>query len=103
MPDMGIDYGKPDDNSLMADKPSLVVEALSPTTGGFDVTIKLAEYQGLLSRLHTVRGYGKSDDSSLSSRQWRALAGRGAQGLDAVDELKKSKVSVPLTEHLRRT
>ncbi len=49
MPDMGIDYGKPDDNSLMADKPSLVVEVLSPTTGGFDVTIKLAEYQGLPS------------------------------------------------------
>jgi Uma2 family endonuclease len=44
MPDMGIDCGKPDDNSLLANKPSLVVEVLSPTTGGFDVTIKLAEY-----------------------------------------------------------
>ena len=46
---MGIDCGKPDDNSLITDKPSLVVEVLSPTTGGFDVTIKLAEYQGVPS------------------------------------------------------
>jgi Uma2 family endonuclease len=43
MPDMGIDCGKPDENSLVADKPSLVVEVLSPTTGGFDLTVKLAE------------------------------------------------------------
>jgi Uma2 family endonuclease len=49
MPDLGVDCGKPDDDSLTADKPSLVVEVLSPTTGGFDVTVKLAEYQSLPS------------------------------------------------------
>ena len=49
MPDLGVDCGNPDDDSLMADKPSLVVEVLSPTTGGFDVTVKLAEYQSLPS------------------------------------------------------
>jgi Uma2 family endonuclease len=47
MPDMGVDRGKPDDDSLTADKPSLVVEVLSPTTGGFDLTVKLAEYQAM--------------------------------------------------------
>jgi Uma2 family endonuclease len=49
MPDLGVDCGKPDEASLMADRPSLVVEVLSPTTGGFDVTVKLAEYQALSS------------------------------------------------------
>jgi Uma2 family endonuclease len=49
MPDLGVDCRQPDDDSLMADKPSLVVEVLSPTTGGFDVPVKLAEYQSLPS------------------------------------------------------
>jgi hypothetical protein len=39
MPDMGVDCGNPDENSLMAYKPSLVVEVLSPNTGGFDLTV----------------------------------------------------------------
>jgi Uma2 family endonuclease len=47
MPDLGVDCGNPKDESLTADKPALVVEVLSPTTGGFDVTVKLAEYQAL--------------------------------------------------------
>jgi Uma2 family endonuclease len=47
MPDVGVDCGKPDDDSLTADKPSLVVEVLSPTTLAMDVTIKLQEYQSL--------------------------------------------------------
>jgi hypothetical protein len=38
MPDMGVDCGNPDENSLMAYKPSLV-EVLSPNTGGFDLTV----------------------------------------------------------------
>jgi Uma2 family endonuclease len=49
MPDLGVDCGKPDDNALVADKPALVIEVLSPTTSGFDLTVKLAEYQSLAS------------------------------------------------------
>lgn len=49
MPDLGVDCGTPDDASLTADKPSLVVEVMSPTTAGFDVTVKLAEYQSVPS------------------------------------------------------
>src|SRR3954469_13495416 len=41
MADLGVDCGKPDDDSLTADKPTLVIEVLSPTTKGFDVTVKL--------------------------------------------------------------
>jgi len=49
MPDLGVDCGKPDDDALIADQPVLLIEVLSPTTGGFDVTVKLAEYQALTS------------------------------------------------------
>src|SRR5436309_3016855 len=49
MADLGVDCGKPDEAALTADKPALVIEVLSPTTGGFDVTVKLAEYQSLPS------------------------------------------------------
>jgi Uma2 family endonuclease len=49
MADLGVDCGKASDDSLEADKPALVIEVLSPTTGGFDVTVKLAEYQALAS------------------------------------------------------
>ena len=44
---VGHHCGKPDDDSLAADKPSLVVEVLSPTTLAMDVAIKLQEYQSL--------------------------------------------------------
>jgi len=49
MPDLGVDCGRPDDDSLTADKPSLLVEVLSHKTSSFDVTVKLAEYQSLPS------------------------------------------------------
>ncbi len=47
MPDLGVDCGKPADESMVADRPMLLVEVLSPTTSGFDTTVKLAEYQAL--------------------------------------------------------
>lgn len=49
MADLGVDCGKPDDEALVADRPALLIEVLSPTTSGFDVTVKLAEYQSLAS------------------------------------------------------
>jgi Uma2 family endonuclease len=99
MPDMGVDCGRPDENSLMADKPSLVVEVLSPTTGGFDLTVKLAEYQSLPSldfilfvdtESPTVHLYRRGPD-----RLWQDAV---LKGLDAVVELEKLKISVPLRD-----
>ncbi len=49
MADLGVDCGMPDDDALVADRPALLIEVLSPTTSGFDVTVKLAEYQSLPS------------------------------------------------------
>lgn len=44
-PDMGVDCGSPDDDSLDAGEPILVVEVLSPTTRAFDLTEKVEEYK----------------------------------------------------------
>lgn len=99
MPDMGIDRGKPDDTSLLADKPSLVVEVLSPTTGGFDVTIKLAEYQAVPSLDYilfvdtenpTVHIYRRGDGGLWQDEVLK--------GLDAVVNLEKLRVSLPLRD-----
>ena len=99
MPDMGIDCGKPDDNSLMADKPSLVVEVLSPTTGGFDVTIKLAEYQGVPSLDYILFVDTENPTIYLYRRGNGGLwQDEVLKGLDAVVELKKLKVFVPLRD-----
>ncbi|WP_225643135.1 Uma2 family endonuclease [Bradyrhizobium australafricanum] len=43
MSDLGVDCGNPADDSLEADEPTMVVEVLSPTNEGFEVTLKLAE------------------------------------------------------------
>jgi Uma2 family endonuclease len=99
MPDMGVDSGKSNEESLEADKPSFVAEVLSPTTGGFDVTVKLAEYQALPSLDYilfvdtespTVHLYCRADDGIWHDDVLR--------GLDAVVELKKLKILLPLKD-----
>jgi Uma2 family endonuclease len=99
MPDLGIDCGKPDDDSLAADRPALVIEVLSPTTGGFDVTVKLAEYQSLPSmeyillintEMPTVHLYLRDQDG-----RWQD---RVVKGLDAAIDLAKLNVALKLAE-----
>jgi Uma2 family endonuclease len=98
MPDLGVDCGRPDE-SLTADKPSLIVEVLSPTTGGFDVTVKLAEYQSLPSvddilfvdtESPNVHLYSRDDD-----RLWQDVV---LKGLEAKIELKRLNVSLELRD-----
>jgi Uma2 family endonuclease len=99
MPDLGVDCGRPDDDALTADKPSLIVEVLSPTTGSFDVTVKLAEYQSLLSvgyilfvdtESPNVHLYSRNDD-----RLWTDAV---LKGLETQVELKRLNVSLELRE-----
>jgi Uma2 family endonuclease len=91
--------GRPDDDSLTADKPSLIVEVLSPTTGSFDVTVKLAEYQALPSvddilfvdtESPNVHLYSRDDD-----RLWTDAV---LKGLETLVELKRLNVSLELRE-----
>ena len=99
MPDLGVDCGKPDDDSLMADKPSLLVEVLSPTTGGFDVTVKLAEYQSLPSLDYILFVDTDSPNVHLYSRdddhRWRDVV---LKGLEALVELEKLNVRLVLQD-----
>jgi Uma2 family endonuclease len=99
MPDMGVDYGKPDDASLTADRPSLVVEVLSPTTGGFDVTVKLAEYQALSSLDYILFVDTDSPKVHLYSRQehggWTDIV---LKEMEAVVRLEKLSVALELRD-----
>ena len=99
MPDLGVDCGRPDDHSMAADMPSLIVEVLSPTTGGFDVTVKLAEYQSLPAvdyillvdtESPNVHLYSRDDD-----RRWKDVV---LKGLETAVELKRLNVSLELRE-----
>jgi Uma2 family endonuclease len=99
MADLGVDCGKPADDSLAADRPALVIEVLSPTTGGFDVTVKLAEYQSLPSmeyillvdtEMPTVHLYLRDKDGRWEDRIVR--------GVDAAIELPKLDVVLKLVE-----
>ncbi len=99
MPDLGVDCGKPEDESLVADKPALLVEVLSPTTSGFDVTVKLAEYQTLASldyilfidtEMPSAHLYRRGDDRSWSNEVFK--------GLDAALDLPKLGVRLTLAE-----
>jgi Uma2 family endonuclease len=99
MPDLGVDCGKPDDDSLVADKPSLLVEVLSPTTGGFDVTVKLAEYQSLPSVDYVLLVDTESPNVHLYSRDdnglWKDVV---LKGLEALVAFEKLNVSLELRE-----
>jgi Uma2 family endonuclease len=75
------------------------VEVLAPTTGGFDLTVKLAEYQSLPSLDYilfvdtespTVHLYRRADHGL-----WQDVV---LKGLDAVVEPEKLKITVPLRD-----
>jgi len=99
MPDLGIDCGKPDDTALTADRPALVVEVLSPTTGGFDVTVKLAEYQALGSLDYILFVDTESPNVHLysrdSDRNWIDIV---LKGLEAIVELHRLHVTLGLQD-----
>jgi Uma2 family endonuclease len=99
MPDLGVDCGKPDEDSLVADRPALLVEVLSPTTGGFDVTVKLAEHQALPCLDHILFVDTDSPNVHLYSRDadgaWKDVV---LKGLDAVIRLDKLNVTLNLRD-----
>ena len=99
MPDLGVDRGKPDDDSLLADKPALLVEVLSPTTGGFDVTVKLAEYQSLPSLNYILFVDTASPNVHLYSRdddgRWKDIV---LKGLEALVDFRKLNARLELQE-----
>lgn len=99
MPDLGVDCGKPDDAALTADRPALVVEVLSPTTAGFDVTVKLAEYQSLPSLDYILFVDTESPKVHLyfrnGDRSWTAIV---VDGLEASVSLGTLNVRLELRD-----
>jgi Uma2 family endonuclease len=99
MADLGVDCGRPADDSLTADKPALVIEVLSPTTGGFDTTVKLAEYQSLPSMDYILLVDTEMPNVHLYRRdrdgRWED---RVVKGLDAAIELPKLRLVLKLAE-----
>ena len=88
LPDMGVDCGRPDDASLEAAEPVLVVEVLSPTSRAFDQTEKLEEYKTVPSLEYILL----VDPEVPQVRLYRRDAGRAwtserITGLDAVASL----------------
>lgn len=100
MPDLGVDCGNPDGDALMADKPALVVEVLSPTTAVFDVTVKLAEYQSLPSLNYILFVDTDSPNVHLYSRDdggpWKDDV--VLKGLEALVDLAKLNARLELQE-----
>jgi Uma2 family endonuclease len=99
MPDVGVDCGNPDDDSMVADKPSLLIEILSRTTRTIDVTTKLQEYQELESLDYVllvdtdhakVQFYSRKAD-----RTWTSTV---IEGLDSVIPLEKPGIALSLSE-----
>jgi len=98
MPDLGVDCGRPEDHSLMAQQPSLLVEVLSPATGGFDVTVKLSEYQSVSCVDHILFVDTENPRVHLYSRDEGAWKSRLVSGLDAVIQLEKLNVTLGLRD-----
>ena len=96
--DMGIDCGTPDDSSLEADAPALVMEILSPTTRLFDRYEKLEEYKTISALEYIVlvdpdypqvRVYRRQPDRNWDSER--------LVGLDAVIALPAFDLQLPLS------
>lgn len=99
MPDVGVDCGKPDDEAMVADKPSLLIEVLSRTTRAIDVTTKLQEYQELESLDYLllvdtdhpkVQVFSRKED-----RTWTSMV---VEGIDAAIPLEKLGIALSLSE-----
>jgi len=96
--DMGIECGAPDDSSLEADAPTLVMEILSPTTRLFDRYEKLEEYKSIPTLEYIVlvdpdypqvRIYRRQPDRNWDSER--------LVGLDAVIALPAFDFRLPLS------
>lgn len=99
MPDLGVDCGRPDETSLTAGRPALVIEVLSPTTAGFDLTVKLTEYQALPSLDYILLVDTESPNVHLYTRsQTGAWDDAVLKGLDAVIRLDKLNVTLQLQD-----
>ncbi len=87
-PDVSVDCGQPDERSMMAAEPTVVIEVLSPSTRAFDREDKLEEYKTVESLRHIVLIDPDEPAARLYTRD--GVAGWGTapvEGLEAAIEL----------------
>jgi Uma2 family endonuclease len=99
-PDLSIDCGKTRDSSMVATKPTLVIEVLSPSTMRFDQTKKRDEYKSVPSLraivfvdpgVPVLRVLERSSDIAA----WRS---RLVRGLDEIAEIPNLGVHIKLRD-----
>ena len=99
MPDVGVDCGNPDDESMVADRPSLLIEVLSRTTRAMDVTTKLQEYQELESLDYVLLvDTDRPQVQFYSRRQDRTWTSIVVDGIDPVIPVEKLGIALSLSE-----
>ncbi len=99
MADFGVDCGAPDDESLEAEAPALVVEILSSTTRTFDRNDKLEEYK----TIHSLEYILLIDPDQLQVRLYQRTSGREwvserISGLDVAVEVPRLELTLALAD-----
>jgi len=98
-PYLGVDCGQFVDTALSADRLTLVIEVLSPSTRAFDLITKLDEYKSIETLGHVLLVDPEQPQVIHWSRppngQWRQDL---ASGLDAIVHLSAIDVALPLSE-----
>ncbi len=95
--DIGVDRGTPDEGSMAADAPALVMEILSPTNRALDFQDKIEEYK----TVPTLEYILLVDPDTPTVRIWRRNADRvwiyeRVSGLEEVLDLSVIGVTLPL-------
>ena len=98
-PDLGVDCGQFLDTALTADRPTLVMEVLSPSTRTFDLVTKLDEYKSIETLRHVLLIDPDQPQvihwSRPSKGHWQPAM---AEGLGAVIQLAAIDLEVALAE-----
>jgi Uma2 family endonuclease len=82
-PDVTVDCGAPNSKDLFADKPTVIVEVLSPSTEWFDETDKLDEYRSIASVNHVVLLSQQRPFARVWTRDGELWRTQDADGMDA--------------------
>lgn len=101
-PDLLVECGKPDDKSMEADEPRVVIEVLSPSTMRYDRFQKLEEYK----QHDRIRVILIVDTEAPRVTVWRrgetgAWSYHEEAGLDATIALPEIEADLPLAELYR--
>ena len=98
-PDAGVDCGHRDPDGYTAADPKLIVEVLSPSTRDFDTFEKLEEYKALGGLDHILYVEpNRAEAAFWSRRDGGGWARERIEGIDAVAEMPKLGISLPLAE-----